>query len=384
MPLPAMSRRVEYESMTRGELIDALCVRDRTPALEDGRGILDLRAERTEHERENRALREERRTLQDSSAHYGDLFERAPLAYCVIDSRGVFVDANAATSALLCTNRAALLGAPLSRVLRIAEKHRFGDHIARCLEEETRVTTELDVVVRGRGEMTLQIVSSPIAELGRRASACRTVLGDVTMLKRSERALGFLAELSEDLSASLGLDEALDAITSALVPHLADACFVDLLERDVTSLRRVAVAAADELDVESALRRQIFDSAWRAYEEQLLCTRTPVFEPSSAAAFGAAFEARLVGRGLLLVPLVARGRAIGVLGALMIESGRTFTLHDFELARNIGRRVALALDNACALERLERLRSTVRMHPGLAEATDVTRPVHAPGESATG
>jgi PAS domain S-box-containing protein len=344
--------------MTRGELIDALCAADRQPSAENVRLLHELQIHQVELEMQNKQLRDTQEQLEESRGRYADLFDLAPVAYCVLDRNGTIEDANLAASTLLRMSRSSLVGLPFSRVVTIAEKQTFANHIARCFEEELRVTSELTVTVRGRGEVILQAVSTPLLDgpTGR-AKACRTMLNDITRLKRSETTFGFLASITEALSSSLDVKATLNAVVKACVPMLADACFVDLCDgEDDAPLRRVETQLATtnpaELDL---LRRHAYDPAWRKYEAQLVATLTPVFEPASAAALGATLESQLGARALLLLPLVGRTRRLGVLGALMSHSGRVYSLQDFELAQDVARRAAMALDNALAYEQIQEL-----------------------------
>src|SRR6185312_2749895 len=200
--IPVRSRRADYESMSRGELIDTLCELDRVPSAENVRLLHELEIHQVELEVQNKQLRETQEELEKAGTRYLDLFDAAPVSYCVLDRNGVIEDANAATATLLRTNRAALLGIPFARAVTIVEKQTFADHLARCLEEQVRVTSELAVVVRGRGEIALQIVSTPLAKSGIRAMSCRTMLLDVTRLKRSEGVLRFVAGVDESLAAA--------------------------------------------------------------------------------------------------------------------------------------------------------------------------------------
>ena len=51
-------------------------------------------------------------------------------------------------------------------------------------------------------------------------------------------------------------------------------------------------------------------------------------------------------RSVLIVPLVAGGRPIGVLNLVWAESGRQFTPEDLEIMQELGRRAGLAIENA--------------------------------------
>ena len=60
-------------------------------------------------------------------------------------------------------------------------------------------------------------------------------------------------------------------------------------------------------------------------------------------------------RAVMIVPMVAGGRAIGVISFVSAESGRTFASADLELAEELGRRAGTAVENA----RLYRERSHI-------------------------
>jgi K+-sensing histidine kinase KdpD len=48
----------------------------------------------------------------------------------------------------------------------------------------------------------------------------------------------------------------------------------------------------------------------------------------------------------MIVPMVARGRTLGAVSFISAESGRHYGPEDLELAKHLGRRAALAIDNA--------------------------------------
>ena len=58
----------------------------------------------------------------------------------------------------------------------------------------------------------------------------------------------------------------------------------------------------------------------------------------------------------MCVPLVARGRAFGAISFTMTDSGRTFTSDDLDLAMELARRTAVAIDNALIYRRSLALR----------------------------
>ncbi len=65
---------------------------------------------------------------------------------------------------------------------------------------------------------------------------------------------------------------------------------------------------------------------------------------------------RLAPRSYMIVPLVARGRTIGALTLLSMREGRHYGEADLDFAQHLGRRFALAVDNARLYDEAERSR----------------------------
>ena len=77
--------------------------------------VQELRVHEVELEMQNEELRRAQLELDDQRQKYFDLFDLAPVGYLTISSKGMVADANLTAAALLGVDRAALLGAPLSR-----------------------------------------------------------------------------------------------------------------------------------------------------------------------------------------------------------------------------------------------------------------------------
>lgn len=162
----------------------------------------------------------------------------------------------------------------------------------------------------------------------------------------AERRSAFLAAASPRLDASLDLRRTLDVLARLSVPELADLCIVDVLEGD--EVRRVAAAATDPA-VEHRLRAAPptyaidprgdapLATALRTGRSSLLRDIPDDLVPGMAPR----------PRAVIIVPLRARGRTVGalVLGALK-GAERRFGEEELALAEDLGRRAALALDNA--------------------------------------
>jgi PAS domain S-box-containing protein len=137
----------------------------------------------------------------------------------------------------------------------------------------------------------------------------------------AQRRLGFLADASQILAASLDYENSLQGVADLIVPDLAAACFVDVLEQD-GSLRRVASTLAADLDPASEPGvTQLIEGAVSRGESRL----TPM---------------------TLTVPLLTRSGNAGAFTWVGSRRRSAFDVQDLDLADHIARRCALAIDNS--------------------------------------
>ncbi len=331
--------RAVYEGMTRADLIDAITAAAADPSPNDVRRLVTLEAEHAALEEQMRLLRERSERAEIARTRFSDLFAQAPLAYCVLDRDGTIQEANDAAATLFCVTDQALDGAQLAHVATIAEKQTLSNHLARCMDERLRVSCELTMVVRGRGELVVQIVSTPRMRDGR-ADACRTIFHDVTRVRRATAVNEFLAHVDDAFGDPTHTDGAATAVARACVPMLGAAVFVDLICDDGAPLRRAGLALGPRhVASRELIAQHADDPSWHRYVQRILESRDAVFEPSSAAAFSTTIAAK----AFILVPLVGKRRPLGVLGALRMDEGG-YTVEQLELAHHLARRAARLIE----------------------------------------
>ena len=177
------------------------------------------------------------------------------------------------------------------------------------------------------------------------------------LAEAAERRSRLLADASRVLSSSLDYQTTLDSVARLIVPALADWCSVDM-PNDQGQVEQLAVAHQDPAKV--ALARELR----RRYPEraddnvglaQVLRTGKSEFYPEisdetlTAAAKDDAHLQILRGLGIasvIIVSMVARGRTLGTITFVTAESGRRYTTADVAVAEDLGRRAAIAVDNA--------------------------------------
>jgi signal transduction histidine kinase len=173
----------------------------------------------------------------------------------------------------------------------------------------------------------------------------------------TDEALRLLADAGEQLSLSLDFEKTLENAARLAVPALADWCMIDLVEEGGDCCRRVVSLHADPArqplmeELKSHPLPRDSDSRLMGvlrHGESLLFP--DLSEVAVEAELRSVDHARIIRqlapRSSLAVPLVARGRTLGVWTFLYAESGRRYREEDLRVAQELARRVALALDNA--------------------------------------
>jgi PAS domain S-box-containing protein len=183
--------------------------------------------------------------------------------------------------------------------------------------------------------------------------------------EQARERLSFLASATNALAGSLDEHTTLATLTRLAVPAFADACMVDLVGED-GQLRNVASAHHDagkqaqlrRFREEAARPRPSHDPRWavlRSGQSQVFrvvpeeIVREAALSVEHVALMEQGREASVV-----VVPLPARGRFIGVLSYVREATRSGFEPDDVALAEELGRRAAVAIDNARLYEETRR------------------------------
>ncbi len=183
-------------------------------------------------------------------------------------------------------------------------------------------------------------------------------LDDVTAVKEAELRTRLLADSGRALVASLDYEQTLANVAEVAVPGLADWCAIYLCDEQL-NFRRVITAhrspekrqmvarlrelQGERVDLDSPLREVI-----RTGSSLLIDQLSDLHLTQRART---AEELRLMRalalRSCVLVPMRVPSRTVGAMAlATDSQSGRRFTREDQELAEQLGRRAAVAIENA--------------------------------------
>ena len=188
-------------------------------------------------------------------------------------------------------------------------------------------------------------------------SAVALNTNELNELNRQEKLrLSFLAEASAILSGSLEYEKTLKAVANLAVPQIADWCAVYVLEDGRPN--RIAVAHPNPATLKSAAaffrnypeeirEDRGLGAVLRTGKSEMLAHVTP--EVLSATAQDDKHLAPVDALGItssMIVPLVSRGRVLGAIRLLAAGGTRRFTADDLQLAEDLARRAAAAVENA--------------------------------------
>jgi PAS domain S-box-containing protein len=285
----------------------------------------------------------------------------------VQDRSGRLVYANiAAARTLGFSTQRELLETPIGEILRRFEMF---DEDGRPLspeqlpgrralqgQAEAAVTLRFRLLPDGE-ERWSSLRATPILDEAGAVSHAVNVWHDVTEPKRAELRQRFLAQAGELLASSLDVEATLANIAELAVPGQADWCAVHLV-RDDGSISPLSVVHADPERTAWARRLQEryppdpnaahgVPSVIRTRRSELIPDVTDEMLVAVARDAEHLAIARRVGiRSAVIVPLVARGRALGAITLVAAESGRRYGRQDVELLEELARAAAMAIDNA--------------------------------------
>ena len=209
----------------------------------------------------------------------------------------------------------------------------------------------------GTGGSERQWISSyyPVRAATGKITGVGAVIMEVTAQRRADQRLRLLAEAGALFSSSLDPQEIFERVARVVVPRFAESCNIYVAQGE--SLERAAYAHADpELEpvVASLPHSYPIGEGSTALMARVFSRGKPILVPTLTPEFIDNLEslgvqrdafAKIGTQSMIFVPLVARGEALGVMTMGSRIPGR-FDETDLELGEEIGRRAAVAIENA--------------------------------------
>ena len=336
----------------------------------------DLEVHQFELECQNRQLREAQAELEESRRRYADLYDLAPVAYVTLDRQGCIRGGNLTATRLLRTSRETLLGLPLATLVERSDHGRLFEHLRRCFETRTEAATEMTLSGKRPMPLAVQVTSAPIFDGDKEVVECRTTLTDVSALRRGHDRLTLLSETSWLLCAAVDPRRHLRAVTRLTIDRFADVALLDLVAEDGTLKRTEQAGRSGTLAPSPKV------SSWgSSFQREVLRSRQSIFVSNcrgremEAAALDLAPMAGGTVSSWMMVPLLSRGAAIGVLTVAAAGRIGRFVADDLRTAEDLAARIGVVLDNA-RLHEQARNALAARDEMLACVAHDLRNPVH--------
>lgn len=204
-----------------------------------------------------------------------------------------------------------------------------------------RVPAVLPWQMQSDPQVHLQIYAFPTRD------GVATYTVDVSATVLAEQRLRYLAEASEVLASSLSLRETLAHVAALVVPRIADAFTLDLLDENGRPKRYATDYASSELA-----------EAMREMSAPVPIAEVDVLPGVSNPEHLEKIR-QLVLTSIIIVPLQGRGQTIGTL-TIGSVGDRRLNERDLELARELAHRIAVAVENARLLDAARESKDALR------------------------
>ncbi|HTB78972.1 MAG TPA: ATP-binding sensor histidine kinase [Polyangiaceae bacterium] len=210
----------------------------------------------------------------------------------------------------------------------------------------------------------LELLSAQIASALENSLLFEKLKREVADRRRAEHTVRFLANAGAELAESLDADQIFDKLTRLLVPELADWCAIDVLD-DSRQIHRVAARHVDP--AKEALVREFQQNQgpdWSSPQPPAVVLRTgasllienatdDVVRSSTRNAEHLRLVRALGVRSVVSVPMITRGRTVGVITCCISDQTRCYGPADVTVAKEMAQRAALAIDNARLVQKAQ-------------------------------
>ncbi len=184
-------RRQTYAARLRGRAEERLKKKrsNRCAGTEDTQQIIqELQIHQIELEMQNEELLRAQTELDATRARYFDLYDLAPVGYCIISEKGLILEANLTAAVMLETTRSELTKQPLSRFILKQDQDIYYKHRKRLFETGKPQECELRFMKKDGAIFWIHLAATDAQEVDG-TPVCHVALSDITARKLTEEAL---------------------------------------------------------------------------------------------------------------------------------------------------------------------------------------------------
>jgi len=306
----------------------------------------------------------------DVLAVYRSLLDSLPDAVVVIDGNGIITLWNRVAERLFGYREEEAIGQPVSLLIPSELREQHHQAMQRAITEgwdkagSRAIETEALRRDGSRVPVELTLSFHPSQE----KFTFISVIHDITSRKRREQSLARLLEAAETLASVRPLREMLEVILDTAL---------NLLDREAGSIMLLdetqdvlTIQAARGLGKVMGMQLQVGEglAGWVVRHGEPLLVENQAADPRFVPRPGALY----IEHPVLIVPLIVRGRTVGVLNINAVRPERPFNEADLRLAQALAAHAAVAVDNAYLFEtaqrRVRELSALARVGRALSQA----------------
>ncbi|KFE63577.1 hypothetical protein DB31_2695 [Hyalangium minutum] len=285
-------------------------------------------------------------------------FEESPIGMVMVSPEGAFLNVNAAFCSIVGYSAEELLSRRVQDITLPEDVEKSHAQMCQVMERRLRASQFEKRYVHKEGHLvTVLVAIAVVRDAQGRPSYFIGHIQDISERKRLERSLSVLAEAGLRLAGTLDLPATLEAVARLMVPTMADWCVICLLDERQRMGWVEGHASSPRME---RLLRELIDRypegvvlPGAAAEPPVLGMKPLLIESFPVKVLEEAVHDehhRELLRGLefgalIRAPLETRGRVLGMLLLTRTEAG-CYQEWDLELAQELARRAALAIDNA--------------------------------------
>ena len=274
------------------------------------------------------------------------------------DLNGIVTTWNPAAERMYGYPASEAIGRHVSFIVPPDHKHEEMRILDRIKRGERLDTYETERLRADGARISVGLTVSPIMSASHELIGASVIARDITAEKRTRAAEEFLVAASRRLDTSLDPEETARTIVGTAVPQLAEICLVDFIRADGFLGDSIVAAADSEVArrLEEVRHETPIDPEGEHPVAQVLRSGLPMSWRDLAAPEVAEMVVQSEAHRQLIadagyhsaavVPLVARGRALGILSFLHASSDLRYDADDLAFLSELGDRAAMALDNA--------------------------------------
>ena len=180
---------------------------------------------------------------------------------------------------------------------------------------------------------------------------------DIEDRKKLEDTQRFLSQAGEILVSSLNSNYIFESISKLSVPYLADWCSFDMMNDDealenfityhrdntkISYAKEMHQLYADHPKSEDDILKAIASGKTQVYKD----AGKKILQDPSLTDIQREMAEELSNTTIMIIPLIAHGHSLGTLTFAVYGIGKEYDNNDVALGEELGRRVALALENA--------------------------------------